>query len=184
MLALIPSAALLTLFYFFTRSSYKRSKGYRAWGLVFAAYISITLELVGFPSLQELGLMMSRDGTIFNPVLNYVPFGDGFNITDCLNLILFLPLGFILPTMWKKFEPFHKTLLLGFIIILVIEAAQMFTMNRATDINDLIMNTSGLIAGWLVHRFIFRNVSVSGDKEKSREWVLPLVLPLVFFFFL
>ena len=59
-----------------------------------------------------------------------------------LNIVLIIPLGFFLPLLYKKYDSLGKIALVGFLVSLSIEIAQMFGTG-ATDINDLITNTVG-----------------------------------------
>jgi len=90
----------------------------------------------------------------FDPHINLIPFNDGFGIQDILNIVLFMPLGFLLPTLWEKYRNFWSTFYYGLFLSLFIEIGQLFVSNRVTDINDLIMNTIGAIAGWVIFNAI------------------------------
>lgn len=59
-----------------------------------------------------------------------------------LNIIITMPLGFILPIIFKDLRKWSKTLMCVMLIILCIETLQYFT-GRSADIDDLIMNTIG-----------------------------------------
>ena len=64
-----------------------------------------------------------------------------------LNIIAFLPLGFLIPCFCKKYRSFRSLIMLGFACSLFLELAQMFTY-RLSDINDLITNTLGAVLGY------------------------------------
>lgn len=69
---------------------------------------------------------------------------------DILNLLLFVPLGFLLVSTVKLISwNFIKVLLTGLFISFVIEFLQLFT-GRMSEISDLIMNTVGFLLGGLV----------------------------------
>ena len=59
-----------------------------------------------------------------------------------------MPFGFLLPTLWKKYRKLLQTLCNGILFSIIIEIGQLFVPYRASDINDLIMNTIGTICGW------------------------------------
>ncbi|MBR2082558.1 MAG: VanZ family protein [Elusimicrobiaceae bacterium] len=65
-----------------------------------------------------------------------------------LNIILFMPLGFLLPYICSKLS-FKKTLLLGFVLSLVVEISQYLTHWGCCDIDDIINNTLGTAFGYL-----------------------------------
>ena len=70
------------------------------------------------------------------------------------NVILFIPLGLIIPLLWKTST--KKTMLIGFCSSLFIEICQMF-LPRGTDIDDLILNTTGVLFGMLLFKFLQKN---------------------------
>ena len=50
----------------------------------------------------------------------------------------------------------QKTILIGFCSSLFIEICQMF-LTRGTDIDDLMLNTTGVVLGILVFKFLQKN---------------------------
>ena len=73
----------------------------------------------------------------------------GATFPTVLNLVMFLPLGFLLPVLWDRFRSFGRVLTAGFLCSLVLELGQLFNF-RATDVEDLLMNTAGAAAGFLL----------------------------------
>uniref|UniRef100_UPI002731C1BE VanZ family protein n=1 Tax=Faecalibaculum rodentium TaxID=1702221 RepID=UPI002731C1BE len=68
-------------------------------------------------------------------------------VDTALNVVLFVPLGFFLPWLWRTFDGLKQTALTGFLLSLGIELLQVFGLG-ITDINDLITNTLGTILGY------------------------------------
>ena len=68
-----------------------------------------------------------------------------------LNVVLFLPLGFLLPLLWPKQDKLWKILLAGVAFSLLIELSQLLNI-RNSDIDDLLLNTLGAIAGFALYR--------------------------------
>lgn len=79
------------------------------------------------------------------------------------NILLFMPLGFMLPCIWKKYEVLWKTALSGIAFSLIIELSQMFNI-RVTDIDDLLTNTLGAFIGWVIFRLLKGHLSKLQDK--------------------
>lgn len=88
--------------------------------------------------------------------MNLVPF---VNLTDyavkremILNIVgnftMFIPTGIMTPLIYKKLNSFKKTVLTGFLISFVIEIIQLPFAVRASDVDDLILNTLGCLAGY------------------------------------
>ena len=134
----------------------KKSKNKIKWqhylfGYLFILYLMIALmEVVGFPSLGQWIMRIGYGEPIFNPSINIIPFRYGVEISSVLNIIFFMPLGFLLPTLWSKYRSFWATFKYGLFFSIIIEFSQMFTGIRASDINDLIMNSLGTIIGWMI----------------------------------
>lgn len=87
--------------------------------------------------------------------INLVPFSDAEVMMElnALNVALFVPLGALAPLLFKKRLPFWKIVLLGFVVSLVIELSQLFNL-RATDVDDLVMNTLGTLIGYGIYALL------------------------------
>ncbi len=159
-LPMISSFFLITILNIFLNKNSKRLKKKIGWqhyffGYLFILYLMISLiEEVGFPSLSEWQRISTLNKPIFNPIINLVPFNDGLELSVILNIILFMPFGFLLPTLWKKYRKLLPTLWNGLLFSIIIEIAQLFGLYRVSDINDLIMNTIGTICGWIIFNII------------------------------
>lgn len=109
----------------------------------FSLYLCLIFSLVGLPDIRYIR---------FQPKINLKPFRYFFTDRTTLpNVLLFLPLGVFLTTLWGKFRSGWRTALFGFWVSLTIELLQIFTY-RATDINDLMTNTLGTLLGWALGR--------------------------------
>ena len=137
---------------------------------IFVYYLTAVLSFTGIPSISDIvhnrfGIITSR-GLIFPPdEINLIPF---LWITEGVrpyieNILLFMPLGFMLPCIWKKYEVLWKTALSGIAFSLIIELSQMFN-NRVTDIDDLLTNTLGAFIGWVIFRLLKGHLSKLQDK--------------------
>lgn len=164
LLAILVSMVLITIINIILN---KKSSGNIKWqhylfGYFLILYLVISLkDIVGFPTLSDLERKVMLGVPIFDPVLNFIPFSSGIEISTILNIIFFMPFGFLLPTLWNKFRKFIPTVFAGFIFSLIIEVGQLFTI-RATDVDDLIMNTLGTILGFILFKIlsiIFKKLS-------------------------
>lgn len=106
---------------------------------IFASYLSAVYLFVGMPTLQFMRFDLSLT------LMPFLPMIDDYKNT-VLNIILFIPLGILLPFLWKKYNTLKATLMVGFLMSLAIEILQILTY-RATDINDIIANTFGTVLG-------------------------------------
>ncbi|QUW22768.1 VanZ family protein [Sporosarcina sp. Marseille-Q4063] len=63
------------------------------------------------------------------------------------NICIFMPIGFLVPLLWGKFNRFWKAALIGLATSLFIEVTQLSQV-RSSDIDDLWLNTLGGILGY------------------------------------
>jgi glycopeptide antibiotics resistance protein len=90
--------------------------------------------------------------------VNLVPFtifkhyNDIFDRQIFGNFIMLLPLGIFLPLLYKQASSFAKVILISLLISISIELIQLINNSRRTDIDDLILNTAGAIAGFLIYK--------------------------------
>ncbi len=143
---------------------------------IFAAYLSGVYAVTGLPSIKEL---------CFDPNFNFLPFADMFySVTDCiLNVLLFVPLGFLLPLLWTDFQKAGKTILFGLYMSIGVELLQMFVIVRATDVDDLLLNTLGAVIGYLLFR-LFRRKLPDCASDNTKELTVVMVLTFAVMFFL
>lgn len=96
---------------------------------------------------------------IFPLWLNLKPFVYLFDYPSMkealLNLIgntaMFIPLGIVWPAVFPKLDRHAKVIAAGFGVSLCIEVLQLPFFDRATDIDDLILNTAGYLIGYGVY---------------------------------
>ena len=94
--------------------------------------------------------------------INWIPYVHLFYFESrrdlLLNLIgntaMFIPSGFILPILYKRLNSFWKVLAAGAGISLCIELLQLPFHVRATDVDDLILNTVGVAIGYGIYALV------------------------------
>ena len=152
--------------------SWKRTAFY----ILFGLYLAAVLALVGFPNLTTLRVDLT---------VNLIPFLDlaaDFK-NACLNVLLFVPLGVLLPMLWGRFRSAKRTVLAGLAVSFAIEFSQIFTF-RTTDVNDLITNTAGAALGFLLVRRLtcrFSRHVVTGSSARDFYIVTASVVLIMFF---
>lgn len=135
---------------------------------LFYGYLAVQ-EAAGIGTIWDLIAYGKLDNSI-----NLIPFSSEGAMTYILNIIMFMPLGFLLPLIWKNFRNAKKVVLMGFLMSLAIEICQLFNI-RTTDIDDLMMNTLGTLVGyccWKVFSLIFRNAGTKCVEIKKSEPVI------------
>ena len=157
--AFVPCAAYL----FVARRGKSRSQG-----LVLALYPALVMAVTGAGTLWDL-LRPSEPG-YSNIILNFQPLANGLRRDICLNVVMLVPLGFLLPLWWRDYQRLAPTVVAGAGLSLLIEVSQLMN-GRATDIDDLIANTLGALAGYLLWCLL-------GKKDEAPRHDQGLVEPL------
>ncbi len=132
----------------------------------FFAYIMLLVRGVYFP-------FRSPDGRLVRMVVDFeqiLPFNINYSAFTFLrerypgwwinvfgNIAVFIPMGILMPFYFKKLNSFWKTLLAGFGVSLFIEISQLALYDRCSDVDDLILNTTGAALGAVIY-FIVRKV--------------------------
>ena len=80
------------------------------------------------------------------------------------NLIGFVPLGLLLPLILPWFRNGFKILVAGFLVSLGYETVQLLTGLGVFDVDDLILNTAGAFAGFLLF-LIFKHLIIRETKK-------------------
>jgi glycopeptide antibiotics resistance protein len=131
-------------------------------GYIFAYLLTVMLGITGISSIRDIflnsyGIITPQGLNIPLNEINLIPFYRiSKNVRPYIeNIVLFIPFGFLLPCIWKKYEMVWKTVLSGFIFSLMIEFSQLFN-RRVTDIDDLLMNTLGALIGWIIFKLLQR----------------------------
>ena len=126
-------------------------------GIYLFAVIFFTL-LVRTPSQEAITFL-----TPFQTIRNAISFSDGFTVLSRANLyqvianvLLFLPLGYLLPQLFRPMRHWYATIPVGLFGSLVIETTQLITHLGCFDVDDLITNTIGAAVGYLIYRIILR----------------------------
>lgn len=117
---------------------------------IFVLYIWKVYDLTGAGGLNSI-IYAPKGGdneSIIQATINLVPF-NVIEKTFYLNILMFIPLGFLVPFIWENYRKIYKIVLLGTSFSLLIELSQLIT-NRTTDINDLIANTIGALLGYII----------------------------------
>jgi glycopeptide antibiotics resistance protein len=70
------------------------------------------------------------------------------------NLVMLLPLGIYVPLLFPKLSGFFRVFIICLLVSISIELMQLITNVRSTDIDDVILNTSGAIVGYGVYKLL------------------------------
>lgn len=149
------------------------SKSHLIWVIIFLIYLSLVLNTTGIGTVWDIGKYGGIIHDAYN--INLIPFINGISISLILNVFMFMPMGFLLPFIWKEFRKAGKVIVTGFLCSFLIEFCQLFN-NRVTDIDDLIMNTLGTLAGFIFWTCFAKLFSPRPSKRESSLTALEPVL--------
>ena len=153
------------------------------WRWTFIFYLYLVVSVTGIGTLEDL---LSYPEVIRPEEINVLPFSSGFGIQNILNIIMFMPFGFLVPLIWEQSRKLSITVLLGFEFSLLIEFLQLFN-RRATDIDDLLMNTLGALLGfllWKIYQLLFKKMPKEIHSFPRQEPLIYVLLSLAGVFFL
>ena len=119
------------------------------WTYTMMLYIWLVFSVTGIGSIWDVIAKGGWAATVQQANISWVPFQSEGIFTYCMNVIMLMPLGFLLPYIWKNFRNPFKVAFTGFLLSVFIEFAQVPT-NRLVDVDDVMMNTLGTMLGYLV----------------------------------
>lgn len=161
MITLITVIWIMTRVFFFIKN---KQISFRREGELLLVYICIIViaRFVFFPFSKVDGAiqpLVLDYGKMFPPRINTEPF---VHLSDyvikkeaLLNLVgntaMFVPVGIIWPLVFKKLDTHTKIISAGVVFSLCIEILQLPFYDRVTDIDDLILNSTGYIIGYAAY---------------------------------
>ena len=149
---------------------------------VFIALVAIKKKNMLY-IMGDLLLMGYLTFTLYDGPVNLHLFDSEGLSTYVLNVLLFLPLGALLPILYKKYRNFWFTCITGFTFSACIEFLQLFN-HRVTDIEDLITNTLGTILGYILFKIFEKAFDREPPKTVLAEPVVIIILSILGVFFL
>ncbi|WP_446897368.1 VanZ family protein [Clostridium sp. LBM24168] len=141
-----------------SKNGHRYSWKHFIWVYIFFIYLMLVFICTGAGNIHEFTRYIEMPVTnVRLTEFNLTPFSpaSGGIMTHVANSIMFMPFGFLLPFIWRQFRSCLKVTYTGLLFSLAIELSQLLNM-RATDIDDLIMNTLGAFLGWTIF-YLFKN---------------------------
>ncbi len=137
--------------------------------VIFIFYMTALIGATLFPIVYDHSFMKSKD--VIEHRLKLIPFeviietlnrNSPFNaVVQILgNIIMTLPFGFLLP-MIIRFKKKYTYIITAFLMPVCIEATQLVlglslgTLYRTADIDDVILNSTGIFIGYAVYKLFF-----------------------------
>ena len=103
--------------------------------------------------------------TLFKTIRMYIDYAYKLNSFENLagNIVVFMPFGFLLPSVLVWGKNFFVMLLNAFIFVLGIEVFQLFSAFGAFDVDDILLNCLGAALGY----FLFMIWESIGEEKKD-----------------
>lgn len=122
------------------------------WTCIFIFYLYNAVSVASIGTIWDIG----KFGDIIRPEeISLIPFQSSGYLTYILNIIMFMPLGFLLPLLWNKYRRIPALVCTGLGFSLMIELSQLLN-RRVTDIDDLFMNTLGTLIGFFIWKLLYK----------------------------
>lgn len=146
-LSLFVGYIFVIMLFLFTPNSYIASKG-----------INLTHEHFDFIGTFKDRFLEGSWGINFIPfrtIKSYIKYSGLFHcLVNILgNVIIFIPIGLLLPIILNRYKSFFKIIIISFSISIIIEFIQFF-IGRSVDIDDIILNTIGGLLGYIVYTLL------------------------------
>lgn len=134
---------------------------------IFVLFIYITLVIAITLLSREPGSRTEVNLKLFGTISDDM-YGNAFVIE---NILLFIPLGFLLPLISSKFNFFRLCILVGLAASIIIEIAQYITQRGFFQTDDIIMNVLGTGIGFLIYNvfltFLRAFIRIKDNKNKT-----------------
>lgn len=176
--ALAPFIFVLVLF---RNAQNKKGIFYTQYSLI--ALLVFAVYLVGVYHFTSTGTIY--DGLRYQfewhpDQINLIPFSNDIDIIAyLLNIVLFIPLGSLVPIIWSKINTVLKIFGTSILFSFLIEISQLLN-NRRTDIDDILLNVLGAIIGFVFYK-LFDKITKSKFQVNNPIFLeLPICIIMVF----
>lgn len=133
---------------------------YEAKLLMVYVCLLVIARIVYFPwnhGSARIGKLIFDPKRLIPPNVNLIPLVhlgnvyNGWEMNLIGNVLMFIPVGIIWPVCFPKLNSMGKTVLAGFALSLFIEVSQLLFYQRCSDVDDVLLNTCGVMIGALVY---------------------------------
>lgn len=151
---------------------FKKVTSKRFLRVLFIVYIVVVIKVIifkyPFEQLQAIantwqkGVILEGLGTAnfvpFHTIKMYIDYAYKLNSVENLagNILVFVPLGFLLPMLSDECRQFYAVMLNSFAFVVGIEVFQLFSAFGAFDVDDILLNCLGAAIGYGCYRLFCR----------------------------
>lgn len=150
----------------------KKIMNYMIW-ILFLIYLILLIKVILFkyPLSMIISMMSNPNATLvvrlqgsnfipFKTIIYYISGNEGFRIAIANiigNIVAFIPLGFLLPIIFKRMRKLPKIILTSFSVSLLFEVIQLLIAIGSFDIDDILLNVFGSLIGYIFYILISKN---------------------------
>lgn len=157
-------------------------------------YVVMIFYFIGVYGVTFMGRVEGLDGGISTKLFWSYQYAWNSHVPNpwrniILNIVMFVPLGFLLPVCFKACRRFPVTFVCGLVATGIIECTQYYTKRGLFEVDDLFNNTLGAVIGYgffVIAKDIYQYIR----KEKQQKtlwqvglWQIPFILTVIFFLF-
>lgn len=135
-IALFVCYAVLMVLLLFGRALPSRELPYRE-------LLGRQLNLKPFHTIRLFWRLLRHSGFVRQAVVNLAG-----------NVVMFVPLGLLLPAAFQRKPRLWKTLLVSGLLISAVEMAQLLTLLGSCDVDDLLLNLLGAAIGYGIYAWV------------------------------
>lgn len=155
------------------------SRGGYLWTAFFGLYIMAVFHVTDPGTLYGLLSLKPRHLAYLAEHINLIPFSRDIQpVGYGLNVVMFLPLGFLIPTIWESLGKLRYILAAGCGLSTLIEVSQLLSL-RGTDVDDVIMNTLGAVLGFGLYK-LWDRLTGSRFRQQEAAGELPELILAIF----
>ena len=107
----------------------------------------------------EIQPLVYESAKVYPFRINWIPFVNLFDYPEMRDILInvigntamFIPLGIVWPSVYKGLDTHGKVISAGIGVSLCIEILQLPFYDRVSDVDDLLLNSLGLIIGYLLY---------------------------------
>lgn len=141
--------------------------------LVVMVYFLFFSEMLGMKPSDTYHYNLKPFTEIQRYIVYYRRLGGFFVLLNLIgNVLCFMPLGFVLPVLSYKNRGIFKVTFICFMCSVTVELIQLVSKLGSCDVDDVILNTSGGILGYIcfvICMFIFKRKT---SKKKRKRKVI------------
>lgn len=139
--------------------------------LTFIIYFLYLTYLLFFGFYRQNFVIFDYNLTPFKTIWMYISEFDHFNFFTWFsnlfgNILAFMPLGFLVPLLFRKTSSMKTIVFLSFFLSFLVESLQFYFRVGGFDVDDMLLNTLGGLCGYITLLIFLK----FGKKILQQKW--------------